>query len=136
MFRKTFAVMILVVLLLSAFQIQPLQAQTKNDNQLIEKAREKVQEIGTGKKARVEVKLQNNKKLKGYISAVSTDSFTVTDSETGATQTLNYTDVKQVKKRGGLSPLTLGIIAGAAVAAIIIGVTVIKPVLCDGGAGC
>lgn len=46
-------------------------------------------------------------------------------------------DVTEVRKqKGGFSNLTWGIIAGAAVAAVIVGVTVIKPVLCDGGAGC
>jgi hypothetical protein len=48
-----------------------------------------------------------------------------------------YADVKEVKKPGGgLSTRTWVIIGAAAVAAVIVGVTVIKPVVCDGGAGC
>jgi len=66
----------------------------------------------------------------------SPDSFTVVDSKTGA-RTLAYSDVTEVRKQsGGISTLTWGIIAGAAAAAIIVGTVVVKPVLCDGGAGC
>lgn len=38
------------------------------------------------------------------------------------------------KPGGGLSTRTWVIIGAAAAAAVIVGVTVIKPVLCDGGA--
>ncbi|MGH9883533.1 MAG: hypothetical protein ACRD6N_19080, partial [Pyrinomonadaceae bacterium] len=73
----------------------------------------------------------------GYISAKENDSFTVTDSKTGASQMLEYTSVASIKKPSrGLSPMTWGIIGGAAAAAVVVGFTVVKPVLCDGGAGC
>jgi hypothetical protein len=98
--------------------------------------RAKVQKLGTGEKARVEVKRSDNTKVKGYISASSDDSFSVTDPKTGTTTKLSYTEIVQVKKSGGISALTWGIIGGAAVAAVIVAVTVISPVLCDGGAGC
>jgi hypothetical protein len=99
--------------------------------------RAKVQQIGVGQKARVHVRMRDNTKLKGYISASEQDAFTITDAKTGAAQKLSYGDVAEVKKTGGgLSPLTIGILAGAAATALIVGFTVIKPVLCDGGAGC
>jgi hypothetical protein len=111
-------------------------AQTDKDLQTIEKVKSKVREIGVNDKKRVEVKLRNNTKFKGTISAIETDSFTVSDAKTGSTQTFAYTDVREVKKTGGISPLTWGIIAGAAAAAVIVSVVVLYPVLCDGGAGC
>jgi hypothetical protein len=81
--------------------------------------------------------LRDNTKVKGFISATGEDSFIVTDSKTGMPQTVAYSDVNQVKKLdGGLSTRTLVIIGAAAIAAVIVGVTVIKPVVCDGGAGC
>jgi hypothetical protein len=101
------------------------------------KARATVQKIGVGEKARVEVKLRDNTKLKGYVSAAGEDSFAVTDAKTGATTTVAYADAAQVKKQGGgLSPTTWAILGGAAAAAIIVTKVVIYPVLCDGGAGC
>jgi hypothetical protein len=111
-------------------------AQTDNDLQAIEKVKAKVREIGVNDKKRVEVKLRNNTKFKGTISAIERDSFTVSDAKSGSTQTFAYADVKEVKKTGGISPLTWGIIAGAAAAAVIVSVVVLYPVLCDGGAGC
>jgi len=137
LFRRTIAIILAGILLSTAFAFQCARAQSSNDDQLAVKARATVQRLGVGHNSRVEVKLRDNSKLKGYIGAADENSFTVTDSHTGASRTVAYTDVAQVKKQGGgLSPLTWGIIGGAAVAAIIVGVTVIKPVVCDGGAGC
>ena len=135
MFRRAFAIMLSGILIFTTFGFQSIQAQTVTDTEA-EKARVKVRKIGVGQNARVEVKLRDNTKLKGYISQASDDSFTVTDSKMGTTQTVAYSDVTQVKKPGGLSGRTLGIIGAVAVAAVVIGVTVIKPVACDGGAGC
>lgn len=136
MLKRTFALM-LAALLFATLGLQSARAQTAGDAQRADKARVKVQRIGLGQNARVEVKLLDETKLKGYVSAADQDSFTVIDSKTGASRTVAYADVARVKKPGGgLSPLTWGIIAGATAAAIIVGITVIKPVVCDGGAGC
>lgn len=103
-----------------------------------EQARAKVREIGTGRKARVEVRLRDRTKVKGYVSAADgEDAFTVTDSKTGATRTLAYADVERVgKPSGGLSARGWVILGAAATAAVIVSTTVLYPVLCDGGAGC
>lgn len=136
MFRRTLAFMLSALLLSLALGIQAGRAQSSKDSEA-ERARAKVQKIGVGREARVEVKLRDKSKVKGYISAAVDDSFTVADSRTGTPQTIAYTDVTEVKTPGnGLSTRTLVILGAAAVAAIIVGVTVIKPVVCDGGAGC
>ncbi len=125
------------LLLSTTFAAQAVQAKTGKDASPAEQARAKVRKMGVGQKSRVEVKLRDNTKLKGYISAEEEESFTVTDSKTGATTNVSYTDVAQLKKSGGgPSALTWAIIGGSAAAAIIVGVTVLYPVLCDGGAGC
>ncbi|MFL6209699.1 MAG: hypothetical protein ACJ74W_12655 [Pyrinomonadaceae bacterium] len=134
MFKRTFAMMLTAIFTLTALSIQPARAQTSADTQLAMKARTKVQKMGTGRAARVEVKLRDNTKLKGYVSAADENSFTVTDTKTGAMQTVAYADVAQVKKPGGgLSTRSWIIIGGALAAAVIAGI-VIKPALCDGGA--
>ncbi len=125
------------ILMFTALGFHPVGAQTAPDTQWAAQARTKVAKLGVGRDARVEVKLQDNTKVKGYVSAASADSFTITDAKTGAAQTLAYADVMQVKKPGGgLSTRSLLIIGAAVTAAVIVGVTVIKPVVCDGGAGC
>ena len=124
------------ILLCMALGFRSAQAQTQTDTGS-NQSRKKIQRIGVGRDARVEVKLVGNTKVKGYVSKIEADSFDVTDLKSGAAQTVTFAQVTQVKKlKSGISPRTWMIIGGAAVAAIIIGVTVVKPVVCDGGAGC
>ncbi|HEY1403122.1 MAG TPA: hypothetical protein VGB05_03220, partial [Pyrinomonadaceae bacterium] len=102
---------------------------------LAQQARVKILKLGVGERARVEVKLRDDTKLKGYISAAGADTFTVTDARTGASTVVAYNDVLGVKKVGnGLSTMTKVIIGGAAAAGVIIGWQIVKPALCDGGA--
>ncbi len=135
MLRRVFAIMLSAVLMLTALGLQSVCAQGVKNSEA-EKARAKVEKMGVGQNARVEVRLRDNTRLKGYISHAGEDSFTVMDSKMGTAQTLAYTDVAQVKKPGGFSTRALLIIAAVATAAVVVGVTVAKPVLCDGGAGC
>ena len=133
MIKKILVTVLSGMLLTTAFGFHVIHAQTAVDTQRVERVRSQVAKISNGKKARVHVRLQDNTKLKGSISDVSADSFTFIDSKTGTSRTLAYTEVAEVtKQKGGISNLTWGLIAGAAVAAIVVGVTVIKPVLCDG----
>jgi hypothetical protein len=111
-------------------------AQTTNNAEPAQ-VRARVQSIGGGQNARVEVKLKNSTKVKGYVSGAGADSFTVVNSKTGSSETVAYADVAQVKKsNSGLKARTWIILGGVAVAAVIVGLTVIRPVVCDGGAGC
>ena len=68
-----------------------------------DKVKAEVAKRGTGRKAKVTVKLKDKTELKGYISNASGDSFTLSDSKTGQVRTLAYSDVAEVKKQGGLS---------------------------------
>jgi len=137
MFSRTLALMLSAFVVVGTIGLHAVKAQTPDRNQAAEKVRIQVTKIGLGPKARIEVKLHDDSQLKGYISAVNQDSFTLTDSKTGATQNVNYGEVAQIKKSGGgLSTRSWIIIGGAGAAAAIVGFTVVKPVLCDGGAGC
>jgi hypothetical protein len=134
MLKKSIAVIFSLTLLLTATNFQSTHAQTGVEAQRAEKARASVAKRGTGKDARVEVTLLNNTKLKGYIGDAGNDSFTLVDRKTGASQTVAYADVSQVKKAGGgLSTKTL-IILGAVAAGVIITAIIVKPAFCDGGA--
>ncbi len=137
MLRRALAIMVTGILWCSAIGYQPSRAQAQEVTQSAEKARAAVQKLGAGPQRRVEVKLQDGTRLRGSISAAGEDTFTLTDAKTGAPRTLAYADVARVKEPGGgLSARTWVIIGAAAAAAVIVGVTVIQPVLCDGGAGC
>jgi hypothetical protein len=119
----------------ATFGFRQAQAETGEEARLAQQARISVLKLGTGERARVEVKLRDDSKLKGYVSAAGADSFTVTDSRTGESTVVAYNDVAQVKKSGnGLSTMTKVLIGGAVVAGAVVGWQIMKPALCDGGA--
>lgn len=127
--------MISVMILATSLAFQSVQAQGGRDTNAASKARLKIEQLGVGSNARVEVKLLDGTRLKGYVSAKEQDSFTVTDSKTGASSVVRYDEVAEVKKAGGgaLSSKSW-IIIGSAIAAAAVTWIIVKPVLCDGGA--
>jgi hypothetical protein len=134
LFKRTFAVLISVVILATSFAFQSVQAQLGRDNVASAKARLKVETLGLGPDARVEVKLLDGSKLKGYVSAKEQDSFTVTDRKTGATSVVRYADVSEVKKSGGGLSTKSWIVIGSVIAGAVVTWIIVKPALCDGGA--
>jgi hypothetical protein len=122
------------ILLLTMTCSQSTYAQAGTEAQRAEQARASISKRGTGKDARVEVTLLNKTKLKGYIGDAGNDSFTLIDRNTGASQTVAYSDVAQVKKPGGGLSTRSWIIIGATVAAVVIVAIIVKPAFCDGGA--
>jgi len=114
--------------------LDTVRAQTVKELQATEKARASVLKLGVGRTSRVEVKLRDQTKVKGYVSDAGQERFTVTDLNNGASQTIAYADVTEVKKPGGgLSTSTWIIIGAAAASAVIVGIA-LKPAVCDGGA--
>ena len=107
-------------------------AQTGSYSPEASKARARVETWG--KNTRVEVKLRDTTKVKGYITANTPDSFTVSDNKTGVTNTVAYADVVEVKKASsGASTKTWLIVGGVAAAAVVTWL-IVKPAFCDGGA--
>ena len=134
MYRRTFALMLSGIILLTAFGFQPARAQSLSEQQATEKVRSKVLKMGVGVNARVEVKLKDNTQLKGYISDASQDSFTVVESKTGSSKTVSYADTSSVKKAGSGWSTKSWIILGAVVVGAAVTWVIVKPALCDGGA--
>lgn len=133
MLRRIFAMMLSGILMLTAFGFTQVRAQMGNDTQAVNKVRDGVQKIGIGPRARVEVKLQDGTRLKGYLSSADQNSFTLTD-KTGSTRTVSYREAATVKKTGnGLSTKSWIILGAAAVGAVVTWV-IVKPAVCDGGA--
>ena len=133
MFKRILAIVISAMLLLAASGLKVIHAQSASESPLAEKARVDVAKRGVGRDARVEVKLRNNNKVKGYISEAGVDTFIVTDRETGAASTVTYADVLEVKKKGGgLSAQTKWIIGGAVAAGAAITLYVVRGAFCDG----
>lgn len=97
-------------------------AQSVTDNRA-ENARQMVAKIGTGPKAKVDVKLRDSTKLNGFIASADDDSFSLVEGKSGVLREILFSDVDRIKKRGGLSSGSLiGIVVGAVGAAVIIGI--------------
>ena len=112
----------------------PVNTRAQSATEVAQKARTSATHLGVNPDRRVEVKLRDKTKLKGYINAVGQDSFTLTDPRSGASQTVAYTDVSEIKKASsGWSTKTWLILGGVAAGAIVTFIAV-KPAVCDGGA--
>ena len=135
--KRVLAIM-LTGMLTMAFGFRPVTAQTVvgavQDDPRVAKVRMDVFKLGVGERARLEVKLRDTSKLKGYIGEATDASFTVVDSENGFSQRIAYSEVEKVKKAGGGLSTRSWIILGAAAAGAVATWIIIKPVLCDGGA--
>jgi hypothetical protein len=132
MLKRTFAMILAAILISVTLGLGSAGAQTVNA--AAERARAVVTKAGVGQKAKVEVKLPDNTKVKGYVSDAGADSFTVTDSKTGAARTFAYNEVEQIKKSGGggLSSTTKAIIWGGVAAGAIITLYTVRGAFCDG----
>lgn len=98
MFKKVLS-LALVGFLLSVAGPRTGYARSKEEKatRFAEKVKEGISKLGTGAEARIEVKLWDKTKLKGYVSEAGEDSFVIVDEKTGGTSTVTYAQVKQVK---------------------------------------
>ena len=115
MLKRLFSIGLVVVVFYAGNSLF-IHAQSTQNDRATDKVKAEVAKRGTGPKAKVTVKLKDQTKLKGYISGTAGDSFTLSDSKTGQTKTLAYSDVAEVKKQGGMSlPAKIGIGVGIGV---------------------
>ena len=98
MLKKVLSV-VLVGFLFSAAGVRLAYASPKEqkETRFALKVKEGISKLGTGEAARIEVKLRDKTKLKGYVSEAGPDSFVIVNEKTNATSTVSYSQVKQVK---------------------------------------
>lgn len=126
MFKRLFSIGLVVLLFHAGNSLLIHDVARANQNDAAsDKVKAAVAKRGTGPKAKVTVKLKDRTKLKGYISNANGDSFTLSDSKTGQTRTLVYSDVTEVKKQGGMSlAAKIGIGVGIGVGALALFVAI------------
>ena len=126
MFKKCLS-FALIVLLLNAVGVSSVYADTKEEKEarFTERVRENINKLGTGTDARVEVKLRNKTKLKGYISQINENSFVVVEENTKISTEVPYSQAKQVKgnnlSNGAKLAIGIGLLVGFTVILIIAG---------------
>lgn len=106
------------------------QTQSDKDAKKIQKIKTKVADYGTGEKSKVKVELRNQTKIKGYISAIDDDSFTVTDKKTGSTTKVDYAQVKKVSRNSLSTGVKIAIAVGIAVPVTVI-LTIFGLIYCN-----
>ena len=95
MFKKLLS-LTLAVLLMQVGLAQTVAAGTNPEKEakFAEKVKIGIAKLGTGTEARIEVKLKNKTKLKGYVSESGADGFTIVDEKTGAVIEVPYSNAK------------------------------------------
>lgn len=128
--------LVLVGLLTNAVAVSSSYARSQDEQaRNIEKVKENVRKLGVGEEARVEVKLQDGRKLKGYIREAGEDSFTVIDSKYGTATTVAYSQVKQIKgsNRSTAAKVGINIAKGVGVVAVVAGICLVLGVIIASG---
>lgn len=112
MFRKLLSVS-LASLLTATIATVPNFAQSPATTQSTqaEKIKVRVMRIGVGR-ARVEVKLRNHMKMKGFIGQIADDGFSLVDPKSGTVTPVPYDQVLQVKNINRSALVALAIAAG------------------------
>ncbi len=106
-----------VALLVFGADVSPVLGQTDNN---AEKIKAEVLKRGTNEKKRVRVKMLNGTKIKGYISQIGDDSFTLAHSKTKQPVVIAYRDAEKVESGGLAGGARVGIIVGAAAGATLL----------------
>ena len=96
---KKLLIIMVACLVVSALSVRPVAASSNAEKEarFAGKVKLGIEKLGTGSNTRVEVKLKDKTRLKGYISEIGENEFAVTDPKTGASNTVAYADVKQIK---------------------------------------
>lgn len=99
MFKRNLTLMLVGVLIFSLSASPMTFAKSKEEKaaEFTSKVKTGIAKLGIGPEARVEVKLRDKTKLKGYISQINDDSFVIADAKTGTTTEVTYPNVTQVK---------------------------------------
>ena len=96
------------------------ETKVEKDAKFADKVKMNITKLGTGKDARVEVKLRDKTKLKGYISQINENGFVVVDEKTGAATEISYSNAKQVKGNNLSTGIKIAIGVGILLAVMFI----------------
>jgi hypothetical protein len=122
MLKQTVAILVIAAmtslsLTASAASQADQPAQSQPDQAI--KIKAKVQKIGAGEKAKVRVKLRDGTELRGYVSSIGNDSFSVTDSGARKASSLSYADVASVKGKGLSTAAKVLIVTGIGLGIVV-----------------
>ncbi len=98
MFKKYLTVgLTFLILNLSLSSVAFAETKAEKEAKFAQKVKTQITKLGFGTDAKVEVKLKDGKKLKGYVSNIGEESFSVTNEKTGVISEIPYPNAKQIK---------------------------------------
>ena len=98
MFKKYLTIILTFLILnLSLSAVAFAETKAEKEAKFADKVKVNVTKLGTGTEAKIQVKLKDGTKLKGYVSQINENSFVVTDEKTGVATEIPYPNAKQVK---------------------------------------
>lgn len=116
MFRKTITHVLVIALGLLFVGAPSASAKSKAEKaaEFAAKVKAEITKLGTGPDARIEVRLRDKTKLKGYISKVGDDSFVMTDPNTSAETNVPYPSVTKATgaNMSTGAKIAIGVLAG------------------------
>ena len=93
---------------------------TEKEAKFAEKVKAEIIKLGVGTDARIKVKLKDGTKLKGYISEIKEDNFTVVDTKSGNATSVAYSNAKQIKGNNLSTNVKIVLVFAALIAVILI----------------
>ena len=121
MFKKYLIVVLtFLVLNLSLNSVAFAETKPEKEAKFAEKVKINVTKLGAGTDAKIQVKLKDGTKLKGYVSQINENSFVVTDEKTNVATEIPYPNAKQVKGNNLNTGVAIAIAAGILVGIIIV----------------
>ena len=98
MFKKYLSLALVILVINLAFGATAFAgAKADKEAKFAAKVKNELVKLGTGTDARVEVKLRDKTKLKGYISQISQNGFVIVEDNTNTPVEVSYSQTKQVK---------------------------------------
>jgi hypothetical protein len=117
---KRIVSVILVASVTSFVGPSPASAGGSKKEPFAEKVKAGVNKLGTGPETHVEITLRDHTKVKGYISQVRDNDFTVTEDKAGKRVDIPYSEVKDIKGRNSTTQAKVALSAGGGVATPLI----------------
>lgn len=121
MFKKYLSLFLTVLVInLSFSSVAFADTKIEKDAKFAQKVKTEITKLGTGTEAKIQVKLKDGTKLKGYVSNIGEESFSVTDEKTGASTEVPYPNAKQIKGNNLNKGIKIAIGVGIAIAVIFV----------------
>ncbi|MDQ3710598.1 MAG: hypothetical protein M3388_00020 [Acidobacteriota bacterium] len=121
MFRKYLSLALVILVINLAFGATAFAgSKVDKEARFATKVKNELIKLGTGTDARVEVKLRDKTKLKGYVSQINENSFVVVEDNTNTPTEVPYPQTKQVKGNNLSTGVKIAIGVGIGVALVFI----------------